>query len=752
MGKKGRRGKPNRKGTVPQQNSQRTAARTQAASYKTQGPAFQTHTGQSILLPFVTDSLVATVLERGGIPEHLNSFETLKAYLEKIFTANGNLANFFEALAQGLEAGPPQIDQSVQLIRQWSQKMPLLHWVCQFRFLNCKLGCNLTEDVVKLVLRAGANPNATLPSNQTSAIFFAVKYANVKSVDMLLQAGANIQQKDVFGRSCLYNALEYPNPLIIRRLLEHLPATEMFPSSTPDGEEEFLISTADTLLSFVTAENSPIPWTNLGDPSVNDLQEAFILIRQQGARLTERASSYPLAVIGYSFTAAQHPLIRKPEMLQQLAKVLVGVHIPENCKPDKETSISTERLEEMEEDEEPYECPMCLEVSKKLITLYCGHTYCRSCIVEYGKKQTNNGCPLCRSQLCREVSFNSRGNVLSFHHVMGINEEASKRQGPKYFTNEQLAAEAKAQGLYSSFSSYASLRSKIETELTNGVRTSKQIQPIQMNNVRDTRTGRQSGNLHGRGRFRMELASNVPLVLGTPPSIFSLCPHDGPVGIEISICGTPLLARISSQSIYTVFSKSVVDQLGLKRIEKLKSRKFVDTNTAKFVKNSTFTCLEPMKLCFQGIEVTLRNAIEISPDPSSLLFGVQLGHDFLYSGLLSVADVKVGEGDGLFYRVVGEDSWPTSNHTSKESFRYYSHDGKMADLPLIHFNPFGRGTILGISLRENVSFKQCNWCCRAFPEGMLECLRCPGYYYCDERCQRAAWKIHKQVCGVTATD
>lgn len=151
------------------------------------------------------------------------------------------------------------------------------------------------------------------------------------------------------------------------------------------------------------------------------------------------------------------------------------------------------------------------------------------------------------------------------------------------------------------------------------------------------------------------------------------------VSIEVSINGIPLLARISNQSLYTVLSKSMVDQLGLKGIEKLRSNEFSDSYGKK-MSNSAFTCLEPMKICFQGIEVTLRNAIEISPDPPRFTTTVQLGQDFLLSGLLSVHV----EGDRDYYLIVAEDSWPVE--ASKESFRYYTHDGKIANLPLVHFD------------------------------------------------------------------
>jgi hypothetical protein len=74
-----------------------------------------------------------------------------------------------------------------------------------------------------MVLKAGANVNDIL-QNQTNALFFGVKYRSLKTVDLILEADIQmIQQRDKFWRSCLYNALEYPSPSILRKVLDHLP-------------------------------------------------------------------------------------------------------------------------------------------------------------------------------------------------------------------------------------------------------------------------------------------------------------------------------------------------------------------------------------------------------------------------------------------------------------------------------------------------------------------------------------------------
>jgi ankyrin repeat protein len=70
----------------------------------------------------------------------------------------------------------------------------------------------------------GVNVNAVM-ENKCNAAFFAVKSGTPKTLDLLIEAGINMQQRDCYGRTVLYNALEYPNPEMLRRVLNHVPVT-----------------------------------------------------------------------------------------------------------------------------------------------------------------------------------------------------------------------------------------------------------------------------------------------------------------------------------------------------------------------------------------------------------------------------------------------------------------------------------------------------------------------------------------------
>lgn len=143
----------------------------------------------------------------------------------------------------------------------------------------------------------GVDVKAVL-ENKCNAAFFAVKYGSPKTLDLLIEAGINIQQRDCFGQTVLYNALEYPNPDILRRVLDHVPATEMFLSTIRRTEQEIQISASNRILSLNRAVDTPtdvsqryegsFSWIHLGGPpSVQDVAESLILVRQRGASFTQ---------------------------------------------------------------------------------------------------------------------------------------------------------------------------------------------------------------------------------------------------------------------------------------------------------------------------------------------------------------------------------------------------------------------------------------------------------------------------------
>lgn len=58
---------------------------------------------------------------------------------------------------------------------------------------------------------------------------------------------------------------------------------------------------------------------------------------------------------------------------------------------------------EQQEEEERYECKICMETFKKPYMTKCGHSFCYECIIRILKKQQN--CPICREELSKNDIF-----------------------------------------------------------------------------------------------------------------------------------------------------------------------------------------------------------------------------------------------------------------------------------------------------------------------------------------------------------
>jgi len=211
--------------------------------------------------------------------------------------------------------------------------------------------------------------------------------------------------------------------------------------------------------------------------------------------------------------------------------------------------------------------------------------------------------------------------------------------------------------------------------------------------------------------------------------------------------GVPIFARISNRSLYTTISAEVAEELGLKKIERLRSRKFIAVNGIKM--RDQITGLEPIVIGIGDINVKLRNAVEMATyngDKDDMNFGVQLGMDFLVSARWSPIDFEISEGQ--YMQSIDGESIHTLSKPSKGMLRFYSDDGKVAHVPLLPFGPHKGVINYLLSVKGTTKFDQCMWCNRMFPEGMLTSGICQQAgklaSYCDERCQLAAHKCHKR--------
>ncbi|CAB9510403.1 B-box zinc finger [Seminavis robusta] len=731
---------------------------------------------QSFKLQFmehnVTNEALDKILARGVLDEELNSREKLWDYFLKL-VINFPTALLTEYILRGLVLGPPHIDRRVNLApgnKQSEFSFPLLSWACQWKLAKENFHWLAQDEMVDMIIKAGANVNS-LMENKTNALFLAVKYGSLQTVDLLLEAGCNIHQVDQFDRTCLYNATEHPSPPILRRLLEQLPATEMCDLRHHDGSLCRLTMVDRIMSHFVTADEE-ISWKILGPPTASDLSESLIVLRQSGASFSVKGSAFALEVLGnvrdpeFAF-GTEKP--KEQEVFREVATCLVGAWLPDGCRPnplrggevkdpflaDGKTKLKPDEghgVNDFDAVEAPKTCQLCLKVAKKPATLYCGDTFCRKCIIEHSRKEEGNSspsCPTCRRFLCKELLGGKTEKVPYFdtmRRIAGASTDLSQR-GPRYFTDDQLKAEAQFQGI--TYTGINDLRLKLQADFLSRPERS----PMKASGP--------SGVTVTEEVLSVDLAAAFPF--GNSQAI-RWAPEKGPVYIDVSVRGIPLLARISNWSLYTMLSHSVVDQLGLRRIESLTSTKFVDIQTKSKCRDLTFTCIEAFSINVGGIDVTLSNAVEVYPDPMPVkhtkMFGIQLGQDFLLSARWAPIDVAVG-GRGAIKRIDIDKAWSVDTSiknqsktsalpdTPKEMLRFYSCDGRIAHIPLLHFKPFERGYICGTSLKETVRFEGCRWCRRVFPEGMQGCDLCAAKgrdaFFCTRQCLLDAWVIHKKL-------
>lgn len=683
---------------------------------------------------FLSEDFLDVILSR-GVDGHLNSKKALHQYFAKLLSEPAYHAFTFPLL-KGLYLGPPYIDGSVAVFAE-DFPCPFLFWVCQWKQLRVKAFWTAESELVDMVLKAGANANQTLEGNKINPLFFAVKYGDLKTVDLLLKADCKIDHKDYFDRTCLLNALEHPQPPIIERLLEHLPATETVTLTTEDGSA-MRFTMADVVVNSSWISTN-ISWAILGPPPPNCINEALFLVRQNGARFSPTGSSRAFETLETLFrsdmcmmgsdSGSDYPRFAAlATAFKDVSRTLVGQVIPNAYRPGGGASDAPESKENMGNQEG--NCILCNSEFTKKVTLYCGHSFCRRCIMGYGEIPADSakGCPICFQQLCRDLQPQSPPQMLAQNAYGLPNPPTITKCAIDRLTDVQVLAEAKFQGIYSDSVSIEDLRSQLK----------KGREPLKAKPYRD-------------GKPRVDLAAEIGLIYDMQGMVS--VPKGGRVCIEVEVRGIPLLARVSNLSIYTAVGKSVVDELGLNCITQLKSKKFRDVLGGEKIRDVNFTCLEPFTLMIGGIEVTLHNAIQVDPDPRPL-FGIQLGLDFLFSGVWCPIDVKADARCicpstqrelSMCARIEGEQCVFVPE--TKEMLRYYSHDGAIAHVPLLRFSPFEKGAFLGINVGSSVKFDQCFWCCRAFPEGMQSCNSCwtngKTVTYCDNRCCKAAKKIHE---------
>lgn len=758
MGKKSKRNK-NKQQKSNGNRAQRTGQTNMARGYNSYVELPPT---TEELFPLLSQDLadqVADVLlsphRRHGLVPRLREKSALSSYLQDVFCVNAQLAFLFvERLLDGLVDEEGDSINWRKQINDEGDEMSILALVCQWKQFEKRFGWKGKSEMVKIILaHPQVDVNECMPNGCNTA-FFCLKYADAETLRYVIEAGCDMSKKDMYGNSLLKNAVEYPDPDVLQLLLEHVSATETFSVGIVDDNGSLEKTTQYTAIDHIFLNYSgvqvPVSWRILGGPPpLEKTAECLVMLRQHGTKITfdpDMVHYRALSLCFESIPDAKRHQIHAAEDMKKLGECLLGVWFPPTIQSVIDSLQEKLAYEEKEDSlHSPTFCTLCKEEYNKPFRLYCGHSFCRHCIITHGKHETN--CPVCFRKLCLDVApcrdkCESDVDVNGMHSNDGNVEQNWKdrqltlMKGVKSLSNEQIMAELSEYSLnFSPATALETLMNKIKIGHQEFVRSACKTASMEITK------GENAGETIQVGGPILEMTATHTLA-GEKNVV--LAPSHGPVWIEIVVKGVPILASISNNSRYTIVSPKFSETFKLKQISNLTTSKMRCGMTGKRLGHST--CLEEFSFNIgpSNTEVKLRNVIESASFTETV--GIQLGQDFFLSGrycAVSVASTTNSADNKDFYSTAdGTCSYFDSTQKS-ESLRYYAHNGDIVKLPLIHFKPrFNHAQILVVTVKDESTFHECNYCCRTFPKWKYSKC-CDDVDYCNEKCQKASRKVHK---------
>lgn len=740
----------------------------------------------------------------------LDSRSVLRIRLKRVFFEEENPVVHWltRPLVQALIEGPNSQAMKARVVplnmkESVMEGQSLLHWLVQWRLLQIQCGWRGHDDMVDLLIRAGADVNATL-QNGCTPLFFAVKYGTIDTVRCLIQGGANPLHKDIHNQTCLRNALPQASPYILKYLLQHIPANETFTTELYNGSKTS-INALDVMVTEFVTPHPDVSWATLGMPSMADYACCMLLLMKKGVLISPHYPDVTYFLGEYIQGSIQN--VKRMYYTRKVADLLLGQWLPMVIR--EETTMSKEHHKIGASSRK---CGVCHSDMPVLTTsLYCGHSFCRDCILGHSQSQKASEacCPVCHLPLCQDLKPTLQSTTY---------------EAPKSIEEERHAL----------LSQLSLKQLQFECEARNIVVADKDnkdhcVQAI-CADWNDFTLSHGMADDDPGSRLMAELTLSHTMI--SQDNYLWVAPAQGSVLIPIIVKGVPIFALLSTTSPYTMVSPRLVQQFGFKTNSNLQSTqsnaplKFVraeddDQKNGGPVNNNPNLAPAPptpkvitapqmhwvalqdfaFELGKSGIEVRLPSAVQVSePHTQDWPVGVVLGLDFIESASwvqVSVeADLEVCLGRTVALLTSNQSRLefdlvePKRANLVEEDLRYYAKDGKMWWTPLWHVSLSQEDSCLsaGQHLQRLLPYPdkrkrrddktprheqllkagmtECAWCCREFPfvpqdkqrdlvhwilsrplnSGMVQCPLCAEKsiptFYCDENCRRQAMAIH----------
>lgn len=289
-----------------------------------------------------------------SLPSNIQNMNDLKRVITSALEGGNSRLNWLTVpLVQGLLDMPSRFRLWRSVLQHPIAGPAPLHFICQWKQLEKMFGWKGRDELVALVVQAGAPVNA-VASNQCTPMFLAVKYGTMETVRLLIEAGVNLHLKDCNCKYCLWNAFERPNPAIVNILLEHLPADGNNDVSEGFGKGQFRsipVTYLDQMLSVFIgcgvqvdsstgrSFNRSVSWGLLGLPNIDVYATTMQRLLQRGAFFTQvdeatnrLSTANPMNILSADFRNHKHVPLDLRDHAKHVAAMLVGQWLPQRLK------------------------------------------------------------------------------------------------------------------------------------------------------------------------------------------------------------------------------------------------------------------------------------------------------------------------------------------------------------------------------------------------------------------------------------